>query len=226
MAEIIQWSTGFTDKGLALTNEEFVRTLYVGSTWTKIRLGIHFSPRTQAVSMAGVQFILGLCSGKTNPYNAGSTTNFVGVTWAGFGAVSGNLNSYFGPPYFVYSNGNSILKRVGSTTTMLGLNSSAIIYMCLTEANQRGMLFLDITKGSPNYTFSTFYSTFSAKSTSEFWAAFTTDSVPPPGCSTGINAQSAAFDESAGALDTFDLYWNQSVMPLDVWYMGANRLIV
>jgi hypothetical protein len=191
-----------------------------------MRIGIHFGPRGYGVSLSGVAFILGMCSGKTNPYNAGSTTNFVGVTWAGSGAVTGPLTTYYGPPFYIYSNGHSLLKRVGSTTTLLGVTYSSPIYMALTAQNQQGMLFLDITKGSPNYTFSTYFSSFTGVSTASFWQAFTTDSVPPPGCSTGINGGSVAFDESAGALDTFDLYWNQSAMVLDVWYMGANRLLV
>jgi hypothetical protein len=67
------------DKYLSLANEEWVRTLAIGTNWTKLRIGKLVSVTPDATSnLSGVELIWGLCSGKTNPFGAASTTNFLG----------------------------------------------------------------------------------------------------------------------------------------------------
>jgi len=223
MAEIIYWA-GFTDKGLTLSNEEFVRSLSVGSNWSRIRIGIHFGFRTAFLNFSCVS-VLGLCSGKTNPFNAGSTTNFLGMNWGSEQSATANWTYFYGPPLYDISQGMTVLKRVGSTTTIGPYYSGDEYWLCNTDQNYRACAFMDITKGSPNWTVSA-YNIVTNTTTATFLGALTTDTVPPPGATTRINAQTFAFDEVAGGLDTLDIYHNSTVQPLDIWYVGAARFAV
>ena len=68
------------DKYLTLANEEWVRTLAIGNDWNKLRLGLLLAVTPNGTNpLGGTALMLGLCSGKTNPYGAASTTNFVGA---------------------------------------------------------------------------------------------------------------------------------------------------
>jgi len=52
------------DKYLTLANEEYVRTLAIGSNWTRLRLGMLAALTPDGVAdLQGVQCIWGLCAG-------------------------------------------------------------------------------------------------------------------------------------------------------------------
>ena len=222
MAQIIYWAA-FPDKGLTLSNEEFVRTLSVGSNWSRMRIGIHFGFRSP-INFSAVS-ALGLCSGKTNPFNAVSTTNFIGMNWGSLNSTTANWGYYYGPPYNAVSQGMTTFKRVGTTTTIGPYNNNGDYYYGFTDQNLRAAVFMDITKGSPSWTVSTHVMAANT-APAAFLAALTTDTPTPPGAVTRVNAQTFAFDEVAGGLDTLDIYHNSTVQPLDIWYVGAARFAV
>mgnify|MGYP003377941999 CR=1 FL=1 len=105
------------DKYLTLANEEWVRTLAIGNDWNKLRLGLLLAVTPDGTNpLGGTALMLGLCSGKTNPYGAASTTNFVGAALHGStpGATTGTLSYVAGAgnPYFT-SGGSWPGTRVG-----------------------------------------------------------------------------------------------------------------
>lgn len=215
------------DKVLSLGNEEYVRTFSFGSTWTKLRLGVCYSIRS-ATNIGSASFVLGVCSGKTNPYAAATTTNFVGVNLTSLNSLTGTVTANYGPPYYSSVSGSVTLKRAGSITT-LGNGNGVALYGHYTAANLRSFVIVDITKGSPNYTFSVFqYANPLAPylDTATFAAALNSISATPTSSTAQLSALTLACDESAGAFDCFDLFWNDSSNPLDVGYLGATRLVI
>src|SRR5664279_1558518 len=90
------------DKYLTLANEEFVRTLAIGSDWTRLRLGLLLALSTDGTSdLQGADLVWGLCAGKTNPFGAASTTNFLGMKFGtSFGPELLTYNANAGNPYF------------------------------------------------------------------------------------------------------------------------------
>ena len=105
------------DKYLTLANEEWVRTLAIGNDWNKLRLGLLLAVTPDGTNnLGGTALMLGVCSGKTHPYGAASTTNFVGAGLHGStpGGPTGTLTYVAGAgnPYFT-SGGSSTASRVG-----------------------------------------------------------------------------------------------------------------
>jgi len=216
------------DKILTLGNEEYIRTFNFGSSWSKIRLGLCYSVHYQTVSIGGLTWVLGVCSGKTNGFAAGTTTNFVGVNLTSNSAISGTLSANYGPPWFITTAGTVAVKRVGGTNTF-GTGSATTLYGNNTDTSLRNLLFVDITKGSPNYTLSVYqYSNYYSNpylTTTVFNAAMNSITSPPSSCVVQLNAGTIACDESAGGFDSFNLFYNSSANWLDVGSIGATRLI-
>ena len=75
---------------MTLANEEYVRALSIGSTWTKLRLGLMCAITPDGTNnLLNMNCTMGVCSGAANPFGAASTTNWVGA-WLN-GAPAGNM---------------------------------------------------------------------------------------------------------------------------------------
>jgi len=213
-----------TDKVLTLGNEEYLRTFNFGSSWTKVRLGVMCSIN-QISTVPAVTFAIGVCSGKTNGVGAATTTNFVGINLSSDTGITGTLYANYGPPWYASSGGLRIFKKVGSTVTSVGTNNSFILMY--SAADLRYCFFVDITKGNPDYTLALHRYTqiFNPYlDTPTFNAAVNSIATPPVSCST-VWTTTLACDESAGALDTFNVFWSNSANWLDVGSLAAIRLI-
>jgi hypothetical protein len=224
------------DRYLALANEEFVRTLAIGNDWTKLRLGVLLAVTPNGTSaLGGTTFMLGVCSGKTSPFGAASTTNFVGAALhtGTPGATTGTLG--YGTsgdnPYFV-SDGTWPAARVGTTLNSGTGDGTTVVFTANTGSTQRrSPLFVDIQKGSPNYTITRWVPSAAQAqfltgdcTPVEFLAAL--EATPPTWLNlnlTGLVATVAA-SEAPGALDTFDVLWNKTVSPLEIYALAAYRL--
>jgi len=220
-----------SDKYLSLANEEFVRTLAIGSNWSRLRLGMLMAlTPDEPNNLGGVLFTLGLCAGKTNPFGAASTTNFFGAL---FGSnPAGNTLTYVansGSPY--YWSGRNVMKRVGATTTgATGFTSESHRIATNTGSLQRRSLhFVEFLKGSPNYTM-TFWTAPLTGMANDFTPAHLLDGLEQAGSIT-VNgetfgagtAMTLAFDETAGTLDSVDLFWNRAAHPIEVHALSAYR---
>src|SRR5438876_3919296 len=141
------------DKYLTLANEEYVRTLAIGTNWTKLRIGMLLALATDGTNnLQGTNLVWGLSSGKTNPFGAVTTTNFLGMKF-GYDANSDVLTyvANSGNPYFW--SGQGLITKVGSTKTIWNGNAFECHRIATNTGSlqRRCLLYMQITKGSPNY---------------------------------------------------------------------------
>ncbi len=147
--------SSIVDNRIRLINSNFARlwSTDVGTTWTKIRVGCRISIEDSGAAITGTpRFAQGICSGTSNIYLDATTTHWGGtVTNGDFGRVND-------PPVRYYNAGNLFVpaKRISTTLTVgTGFYASYVSFRD-TTAGQRAAMFLDITKGSPNFTFNLF----------------------------------------------------------------------
>lgn len=238
MAQFITTTfAGGNDVALQMGNEEWVRTLAIGSTWNHIRIGILYQIVGTATISTGSGFAVGMCSGHTNPFNNAATTNFVGIeciTSLGFQANSGN-------PYYQFASTNIFAcKKVVSTITTAATNLADSTDMGVPTAVgstlRRGLLYVDITKGSPNYTIGIMAAQ-SMGSTSvgshDFTVAELLSGLTPTFgsmtiggflFSVGNGAQALACDETAGGFDTVDVYSNEANNAMNLYEVAVQKL--
>lgn len=149
------------DKRIVLSNSQFARPFNIG-TWNKIRIAVRWGARYMSPGPAGnITWMLGLCSGSTNLPGDATCTHAVGCghntgsAWTPSGVAGTTAH---------YGTGQILaMKKVNTTfTTTLYLESSGDISAGADQTGkQRDLFFLDITKGSPNYTLQTYCRYFS-----------------------------------------------------------------
>lgn len=238
MSDIIErtFSAG-ADKCLTLDNREYARKMLIGSDWNRIRIGALVSLTPNGTSnLSAIKFVMGACSGITNPFSAGSTTNFIGASIGADDPASGNTFSYnagSGNPYFTSSSTTGkAVKRVGATNTLSAsrFNSNS----CYLPSNsgsvqRRWPVFVEITKGSPNYTVKLLSPSSAADmstdvSPSSFASLLMTSGDLSNFWNTASgNAQTVACDEGAGGFDSVCLFYNSPLYPLEVYDLRVYR---
>jgi hypothetical protein len=179
--------------------------------------------------------MLGVCSGKTNPYGAASTTNFVGAALhtSAPGGATGTLTYVAGSgnPYFT-SGGTWPASRVGASLfSSTGDGVPFVLTANSGSTQRRSPVYVDIQKGSPNYTITRWTP---ASSQAQFQTADCSPAaflaaleVPTPTwVNLNLTSSSAALaaSETPGVLDTFDLFWNKAAFPLEVYAIAAYRM--
>jgi hypothetical protein len=141
-----------------------------------------------------------------------------------YGAGSGN-------PYFS-SGGSWPATRVGAGLVAgTGAAVSFILTSNVGSTQRRSPLYVDIQKGSPNYTITRWVPDLSQgpfQSGDCSPANFLTSLEVPTPTWQNINLTSSsaalAASETPGALDTFDLFWNKAAFPLEVYAIAAYRM--
>ena len=212
MANIIRDEGGF--KYVEMQNGRFARKpvpqLFDGGTWTKIRVALYCEIVSTGSTLTTPILNFGLCSGTTNIPGDATPTNAVGAkmnaNWTFYNG-GGTTIQYFGE--FIT---HKIVAGVGTNGLSFGNGTSAIV----TDTNSGTdgcCLFVDIQKGSPNYTLNLFCfgPTLGASGMSE--AVYVTQSIaltPAATSHTFITAKTVAFDESGGTLDAAYVYWSMS----------------
>jgi len=229
------------DKYLTLANEEYLRPLSIGNNWNKLRLGAMVALTPNGTSnLVGCSLVLGVCSAatpfeNTGGYAAASTGNFIGADFIpDNGGTSGPGNFIYnagtGKPFFngVFAGAR---RRVGTTNTFGGPDN---LVQCLAANNgslqRRSLFYVEITKGSPNYTVKLIFHN-SAQAELDFTTAHFLDGLEQPG-TPAINgvtmgagsALALACSEVAGVFDTVNLFWNKSAFPLEVYALAAFRM--
>ncbi|MBI5388202.1 MAG: hypothetical protein HZA90_26355 [Verrucomicrobia bacterium] len=230
------------DKFLVLGNEEWVRKLGIGSDWTKLRLGLLVALTPDGTSnLIGCTFVLGLCSAGEPFSNTvgfarhtpGNPANFLGADFSLDGSSAPaplTYNAGAGNPYLsgVFwgvrhrAAGTDYCGTVNSTNQSLATNNGTL--------PRRSPLYLDITKGSPDFTLKAFTPT-AAQAVMDFTPAHFLDGLEQPGTPV-LNGQTLTagstttrpFSEAGGALDTVNVFWNKSAFPLEVFAVAAYRV--
>jgi hypothetical protein len=242
MAQFITTTfAGGNDIALQLGNEEWVRKLAIGSSWTHVRIGVLYQLIGTGNTAGGTGLAIGMCSGTSNPFGSTSTTNFVGVEWINaltYVATGGGSPGY---PYFQFQSTNGqACKKIVNTITTAGTNLfdgvDIGVPTNLGTTLRRGVMYIDITKGAPNYTIgisgpATMGSTsigqhdFTvAELISGMTQTFGSITVGGFGMHSGNTPVTLACDEIAGGFDTVDVYINELNNPVNVYEVAVEKL--
>ena len=203
------WGDG-DDMTAALMNSSLRRVMSIGTDWNHIRIAVRTHINDSGANViSSPRFVVGVCSGTTYPWNNGSatTTHFVGstsnpVTWTREAANN----------RYTADNGHDYreCKRIGTTFT-IGTGFGAGVVM-RHYWNARTLFFVDIVKGSPNYSLRIFWN--QTSTTDIDYATFiSTCSVVTPSL-TGYVLYSyvtLAVDEGVdGVLNTANVAWDRT----------------
>lgn len=204
------------DNVLSISNSSWARPISLPTNWSKVRLGFraHFGP---ANALTNPLFAMGFCSGTTALVGDYNTTNFVGLGANG-GTVSGGIqiNTQY-----------QAMTKVGTTTT-LGTNLAHGFppYGAVT-ANNLEMMFVDIVKGTPNFTIFQFVNTSNGGLNSCTQAQFLTQVVTPVpvfNTNTYTAGVTIPFSESAGAINAVSAWWADSSVLYEITDMAVVLL--
>jgi hypothetical protein len=207
---------------------ELTRQLSIGNNWTTIRVGILCAingayPSTQNLS---VPWALGLCSNNSG-FSQKYTDHFVGWFSGAVPLLTYSANS--GNPYYTV-NGFGV-RRVGFTNATASAGSTNI-NVANTEGTvaKKAIVIVDITKGFTSTAYSTATTAFANPvdiTVKDFLESFQTPLTPTVlGIAmTATTSQTLTGTEGAGDLNTFSLYWGNTVVPFEVYAMAAYRML-
>lgn len=207
---------------LTLAGEELVRPLGIGSNWSTLRIAILCAVTPNGVSnITNGSAFFGLCSGAKG-FGASDCTNALGwyannESWAY--TSNGGQNFY-------YAVGPTYAKKVAGVVTTAGSSN-----MSLSIIGKRACFILTFAKGSPNFSASNVYisatagGNYATDQTARHaveWCDTTSTAGPSiildntTITATGNNA-AVTFNETAGSLDSLNLYWSKAQFPLEIY---------
>jgi hypothetical protein len=212
-----------TQEAISFSDSAIARLIPIPSGWTKIRIGLrlHF---TQGTFVTPTFFAVGLCHGTTKLVNGIDCDHFAGViSDSGFtsngntaGSVYFNVNMR---PFTRTSSGLSVGTNIAADTrygNTANLNSA-----------DRSPLFVDITKGSPDYTMNIWDSKLGTAHdfTEANFQVMLNDKINPQYDGNAIldtgTDRTIAVDEAAdGAFNALSVWWNQSGVTMEVCDLG------
>jgi hypothetical protein len=208
------------DKRVVMTNARFAREPLTGffTGWSKIRIALFLTITDSGITLTGTpRFAFGLCAGSTDIMGDTTTTHFCGMI-----TNVANWTRAGSPPYFLTASMTSPAKKVGTTLTVGTAFGGGCFH---TGALQ--MYFIDITKGSPNYSFNIFEYN-STTTPSVTLAQFLTQSVNAvPSFSNHVypSAQTVAVDEATdGTFDHGCVWWDQAACNIQIAAWRMYRL--
>ena len=229
-------------KRLQLGHEEYVRPLTMGTNWQSIRIGVRFcvndsarAPLVQATPNTACALYLGVKQGSTGPsLFSNSVTDWIGGGQIGSALppLSGNMPFNAGTPNY-FSGGaaqTNALWKTGATSTFTAADSVGCFWQGSGQPGSYGSGFMsqayvNITKGSPNYTITSYYCNSIAQvQTNVTEVAFLTalESQTTPANTTAGNAKSLAYT-GAGLFDTLSIASWRSWPHIEIDMIGVCR---
>jgi hypothetical protein len=212
------------DKRIVVSNGTFVRPIPFGTSWTQLRFGIRFHIRDSGATLTGTpRFVMGVCSGSSNIYGDSSTTNFAGIR------TNSGTWTRSATNYEVTVNMFAPTKKVATTITDgTVLNTSwRLPNGAAVPSADRGVFFVDVNKGSPNYTFDIFKLSSGAAlvdiSRTTFLEQMEVAAPSITNYATGTTA-GLALDESAGSFDHLSLFWDRTTPEFEICDIAVSRL--
>ena len=231
------------DKILKLGGAAWLRALggpALTTPWERIRIGVLCAVTPNGTSdINDTLFLLGLCSGQTNPGSAFATNSFLGASMIGT-AVTGATRTLTytagaGNPYFTCTAGLGIRKSSAfASIPASAAFSSGLLLPIAGFSNSAGVAFyarralivIDITKttgGTGSPTFAVYYSTTAATvQTIDMRPDHLFEALDQPGTPSVrggtftqvLNSTALTFSPLEGELDTFEIYWSSNTFPL------------
>jgi hypothetical protein len=221
------------DKRIVLSNSHFCYPVPLG-LWTKARIGIRVNMTDTGANFGAAVFAAGLCSGSANIYGDVSTTHFVGCVsadtqWDRLAFISGIYTTHLGPVV------SFATKKVGTTETRTsngggsGPGPFVSCYSAAADPQKRKLYFVDITKGSPNYTIFCLRSDLTADpdpSKADFLAQMIAATPSYSGHSYCDTARTIAVDEATdGTLDHVNFSWNVTDPKIEICDWAVASII-
>jgi hypothetical protein len=222
------------NKSLHLRAGDYVRPLFIGNNWARIRIGILasvYNYDSMVISLTNLPLYLGICSGSDAPVGAAWTRSFLGASLFGtpFTGTSNNF-TIVGTTYWNTTACTPFRKYENLITGVAGSNATAS--PSLQAYKKRFPYFVDIERPVSDSGLVTIkvYGCNAAQSIqdfrpSDFLAGLDQLSAPVAGQITLTQLASVATLGSSdlhGPLDTFNLYWGRCAYPLEVFALGAS----
>lgn len=210
---------GGSEIAVRMTNSRFARqpvpALFTG--WAKLRIAALLRFGDSGANITGTpRFGLGLCAGSTNILGDATTDHFAGVVTNG-----ATWNRQAGTVYY-YSVSPAAAKKVGTTLTLASNFASDMS----SHTTGQTLFFVDITKGSPNYTFDLFRNNgASPVATLADFLSLSVATIPALSSHVLTTGVTLAVDEATnGTLDHACAWWNQTTPTMDILAWRVYRL--
>lgn len=212
-----------------LANEDFVRLLPFGNSWTSLRIGVLVGIDNQtAANMGGAWPVIGVCSGTSSPFGSPTCLNFVG--WAvATSALTFTYNAGGGLPYYTTASNQAVVTKRNGVLGASSTNGTSMQWPVAAWTPRRSVLIITITKGSPNYATSSAY----APAAMPDWTNFNfldmmDQQVSTPICA-GVTLSAsaignAAMDEVPGPLNAVNISWNRQAFPMEIYALAVARV--
>jgi len=204
---------------IQMLNDVWARPITLPGGWSKIRFGLLINLAVNAVVnlTSDPRWAVGFCHGTSNVYGDASCDHFVG----------GRPNQ----SSWVYPGGPSLVcdffgyKCVGTTETA----SSAIfgsnglnVYTQTSSSTSRQLWFVDVTKGSPNYTINMWGSSgYADNAVSDF---LTNLPLASPSATAGAPQTLAVNEGTDGVLNAVSTWWNRADYVMNICAHGVALL--
>lgn len=212
--------SGSPEAAAQLSGGSFARKISLPVGWSKVRVGIRLHLTSTGAALTGSNSVaIGLCSGLTNTFGDVTTTH-----WAGLYSDDVNFfttDRYAWATYPSKKVGTTITKGTRSTDVYIGAGAAS-------ASADIALFFVDITKGSPNYTFNLFLH--SANSTpgnftNADFLSFMQQATPSNTGYTYTSNVTVAVDEATdGVFDSINLYWSTTQIAMEVCDVGLVQL--
>lgn len=200
------------DRRLVLSNGEAIRAPIYTNTWNVIRIGLHGCFTDLGSNPSGTPRIaFGVISGNADGYGAASSVHLVGLR-----SQAASWTRGAGPPVTYSTSGWKSFKKV--LTVFTESTTMGIVYIS-GSTSYRSVIMVQITKGSPNFTFDHVSAGSLAAgqadvSDAQFLNAMEAATIGqaasalPTGY--GTNQNTLAVDEADGALNNIFVYWDRT----------------
>src|ERR1041385_4377365 len=229
--------SGSVDNRAKLANSNIARTWssYVGTNWTTIRIGCRLSITDSGANIISTpRFAFGICSGTSNIFMDATTTHFFGIV-----SYNATWTRTTSPVKYMLGNGSyfdsgiAAAKRIGSTLTTDAFSNSPFpgatyLFDSADGNGNRVVLFLDITKGSPNFSIKPFYykggGTPVDVSTDTFLANMEYTSPAITGHAIGNETKTMAIDEATNCyFNAVNIAWDRTTPAIEISDVAVVR---
>lgn len=217
MSFIVETISG--DRRIQLANEEIVRPMSMGTSWTKIRIGVRHAVWIVSGNFGATEYAIGVCQGQNGVTSPG-TVDAVGMVPGGSITPTWNYTAAGGviPPVLSPTgSGIQAFTKVGAlyTATAGGGNTGALVGNPNTS---HSAYYVDILKGSPQYSITLWSPQNAAAAQTEITRSAFLQSMENEAAPANVSSSNAVPFTYAGngLLDSVFLYWSRFSPTLEI----------
>ncbi len=226
MSYIVETIIG--DRRIQLTCEEIVRPILLGgSNWTKLRIGIRCAVWYSGGNLPGTCLSVGL----SQTADAFLSTNTVDML--GFLCQNGTTNTWTltttSVPFCYTGGGILYYQKVGTTVTSLAATNTTGPFIVADPTAYYSNFFVEITKGSPNYTMAMWAANSFANgqisvSTRDTFYLTLENEAAPTNMTNLFNLSTSSYT-GTGNLSYLSVYWNRATPSLEITDIAVCRFV-